>query len=36
MKLKLLDLFSGIGGLMAFAWFIFDVNYNDKLTINWI
>ena len=24
------------GGLMAFAWFIFDVNYNNKPTINWI
>ena len=24
------------GGLMAFAWFIFDVNYNAKPTIDWI
>ena len=24
------------GGLMAFAWFIFDVNYNGKPTIDWI
>ena len=24
------------GGLMAFAWFIYDVNYNGKPTIDWI
>ena len=24
------------GGLMCFAWFIFDVNYNGKPTIDWI
>ncbi len=24
------------GGLMAFAWFIYDVNYNAKPTIDWI
>jgi hypothetical protein len=24
------------GGLMCFAWFIFDVNYNGKATIDWI
>jgi hypothetical protein len=23
-------------GLMAFAWFIYDVNYNGKPTIDWI
>ena len=23
-------------GLMCFAWFVFDVNYNGKPTINWI
>ena len=25
-----------IGGLMAFGWFIYDVNYNGKPTIDWI
>ena len=24
------------GGLMCFAWFVFDVNYNGKPTIDWI
>ena len=24
------------GGLMAFGWFIYDVNYNGKPTIDWI
>ena len=24
------------GGLMCFAWFVFDVNYNSKPTIDWI
>ena len=24
------------GGLIAFAWFVFDVNYNGKPTIDWI
>ena len=24
------------GGLMAFAWFIYDINYNGKPTIDWI
>jgi len=24
------------GGLMAFAWFIYDVNYNGRPTIDWI
>jgi hypothetical protein len=24
------------GGLMAFGWFIYDVNYNGKATIDWI
>jgi hypothetical protein len=24
------------GGLMCFAWFVFDVNYNGKATIDWI
>jgi hypothetical protein len=24
------------GGLMAFGWFIYDVNYNGLPTIDWI
>ena len=24
------------GGLMCFAWFVFDINYNGKPTIDWI
>ena len=24
------------GGLIAFAWFVFDINYNGKPTIDWI
>lgn len=28
--------FNGGGGMLAFAWYVFDKQYNDKATLEWI